>query len=170
MNRPPQPAGMPPYLHYSRYSSLKQKISWLLVCVCALLIFMASSTPGHDISSGSGILGFFASLVGSAAEHIFGHPVDVSPIGHFIEYFALGGLLANALHYHVPLRSAVVLAILLATVYGLTDEIHQLFVPDRMFDLVDLLVDCIGAACASALYAFFENRWIRKQLTSFSRN
>lgn len=35
--------------------------------------------------------------------------------------------------------------ILFATLYGLSDEIHQLFVPNRSFDVWDLLADAVGA-------------------------
>ena len=37
-----------------------------------------------------------------------------------------------------------------ATLYGLTDEWHQAFVPRRSADPLDLLADAVGAACAAA--------------------
>jgi len=35
-----------------------------------------------------------------------------------------------------------------ATLYGITDEIHQRFVPGRMYDVVDMVADAIGAVIA----------------------
>ena len=35
--------------------------------------------------------------------------------------------------------------VVFSTVYGLTDEVHQIFVPHRTFDLLDLLADGAGA-------------------------
>jgi VanZ family protein len=35
-------------------------------------------------------------------------------------------------------------------VYGLSDEIHQTFIPLRQFELLDLLADALGSACAIA--------------------
>lgn len=35
--------------------------------------------------------------------------------------------------------------------YGLTDEIHQLFIPNRHFDLLDLVADAGGAAAVQAV-------------------
>ena len=59
----------------------------------------------------------------------------------------------------------VILATVLATGYGLTDEFHQLFVPRRSFDWFDLLADAAGAfVAASAVWAWgILFRW-RKRL------
>ena len=38
--------------------------------------------------------------------------------------------------------------ILFAAVYGMTDEIHQLFIPLRTFSLLDWLADILGAGLA----------------------
>ena len=38
----------------------------------------------------------------------------------------------------------VILSILFSVLYGLSDEIHQMFVPMRTAELADLLADCAG--------------------------
>jgi len=73
--------------------------------------------------------------------------------GHGLLYSGLGFLVARALAGGAgrPLsRSAAALAILLAGLYGLTDEIHQWFVPPRQVDMRDLLADVVGAAAGTA--------------------
>ncbi len=73
--------------------------------------------------------------------------------GHVLLYSGLGFLAARALtgtrRQHVTFRVAlgVVLAV---TFYGLTDEVHQLFVPTRHFDLHDLAADLVGAVAGTA--------------------
>lgn len=53
-------------------------------------------------------------------------------------------------------------AVLGSAAYGLSDEIHQRFVPGRVFDVRDLLADAIGAAAAVALaYAVERLRRLR---------
>lgn len=41
--------------------------------------------------------------------------------------------------------SLIAIPILFATAYGVTDEIHQTYVPDRTFEYADLLADFSGA-------------------------
>lgn len=66
---------------------------------------------------------------------------------HALLYFVLGGLLIWALRTtRLKGHKLIVLAaFLIAVVYGLSDEIHQLFVPGREFSLYDLAADGIGA-------------------------
>ena len=40
---------------------------------------------------------------------------------------------------------AILFSMLAAILYGLSDEIHQLYVPGRMFDILDILADSFGA-------------------------
>ena len=49
-------------------------------------------------------------------------------------------------------RWLMVLSIVSATVFGLSDEIHQYFVPSRSADRMDLLADLLGSAVAVVLY------------------
>lgn len=51
--------------------------------------------------------------------------------------------------------AAVVLAIACASLYGITDELHQYFVPGRACDPADWLVDTCGAALGAVLFRVF---------------
>jgi VanZ family protein len=72
--------------------------------------------------------------------------------GHSIGYAILALLLVRALAggraRGVTLRVALV-SILLATLYGGTDEFHQRFVHGRSSDLLDVAADFRGAAVAA---------------------
>lgn len=61
---------------------------------------------------------------------------------HAVTYGVLGLLLQGGLP-DTPGRW--LLAWLMASLYGCSDEIHQLFVPGRSADLLDLLADSAGA-------------------------
>jgi VanZ family protein len=73
---------------------------------------------------------------------------------HFIVYGALGVCfllpVTDGRWSKLTPRSAVP-AVALATLYGMTDEIHQMFTPGRHPDLRDIVADALGAAAAVGL-------------------
>jgi VanZ family protein len=74
--------------------------------------------------------------------------------GHALLYAGLGFLLVRALargRLAMIGAGTAVLTILIAAGYGLSDETHQLFVPGRQFDLLDLAADGVGAGVAAGL-------------------
>ena len=74
--------------------------------------------------------------------------------GHSIGYALLGVLFLRAFtrgrFRDVTWRSAAA-AIIIATLYGVSDEFHQTFVPGRTADRYDVLADCIGATLGVAV-------------------
>jgi len=78
----------------------------------------------------------------------------LSLAGHFVEYAVLALLLRWAIRGFFPAgidsgaSHAACWAFLIAVAYGITDELHQHFVPGRYMDPLDLLIDATGAAAA----------------------
>jgi len=72
--------------------------------------------------------------------------------GHSIGYAILGALLLRALAggrmRGVTWRTALA-TVVLATLYGVSDEFHQSFVPNRTPDVYDVLADATGATAAT---------------------
>lgn len=134
------------------YSKRFVVLSWVCVVGWACFIFFMSSNSGDGLNEG---LGFFSRIYGAmkvVQVQLFGEGVDVlSPLAHFCEYTVFGVLWVNALRCHMPLRRAVVLAVVCSSLYGVTDEIHQIFVPDRMSDPLDWLTDTAGATLGATL-------------------
>jgi VanZ family protein len=95
------------------------------------LIFVVSSVPGDDLP---------------------GHFWDKG--AHLLEYAGLGVLfllpLAGARLSQVTPRTAGI-AVLLSTAYGVLDEVHQAFTPDRSPDALDVAADALGAAAGVAV-------------------
>ncbi|WP_350454362.1 VanZ family protein [Slackia heliotrinireducens] len=134
-------------------------LSWIAVAAVAIAIFAASAQTGDDLDDGTGILSVVKDWLASVAAQLAGHEVDVSPIGHFTEYLLFGVALCNALRWHMPLQRAWVYALVIASCYGVTDEFHQLFVPDRACDPADWLVDTVAAGIG----AFATRSWLLKR-------
>jgi VanZ family protein len=80
---------------------------------------------------------------------------------HFIEYSILAVLMSHAFNGTWPNLRAISLFALAwaATVFwGLSDEIHQAFVPGRVADPLDLLADSIGGFAGTLTYLVFRAR------------
>ena len=86
---------------------------------------------------------------------------DVSDkVLHAVEYGILALLCYRAFRWAAgpaAARQAVVLAIVTASVYGLTDEAHQFFVPFRESSWLDWLADTIGAAIGAMSWRFIRS-------------
>ena len=92
------------------------------------------------------LLIFFLSSQSTPSRYIPGFFSDVSDkILHAIEYGLLAILLYRAFKHTVPTKRTMALSIFLAMAYGLSDELHQWFVPNREADIWDLLADGCGA-------------------------
>jgi VanZ family protein len=90
---------------------------------------------------------------------------------HFMAYALMGVLFYRAyqtLRIKNNLRLLVLISIVSATLYGISDEIHQYYVPFRDASISDAIANMLGAICGVYLY----HRWVRhkfgKQTTSGS--
>ena len=85
-------------------------------------------------------------------------------IAHAVLYAGLAGLVSGGLRRAPAPPSAAIRLwgpVGFAVLYGLTDEIHQLFTPKRSFDPLDLLADAAGAIAAQALLSAYRRRAAR---------
>src|SRR5574341_1302942 len=75
--------------------------------------------------------------------------ISTDKLAHLIVFFVLCFLSWRAFYYQQSfawLKSqAMLFAFLLTSLYGLSDEFHQRFVPGRTYDLFDFLADSLGA-------------------------
>ncbi|MGI5922029.1 MAG: VanZ family protein [Syntrophomonadaceae bacterium] len=76
-------------------------------------------------------------------------PIDIQlldkiirKLAHLVSYGVLALIVKNALH---PYRWAYPGAWLTATLYGASDEYHQIFVPGRTPLFTDVMIDSLGA-------------------------
>lgn len=132
--------------------------SWVAVAVVAAFIFWMSAHTGHDLDHNSGIISQIKDWLAATAASIFGHQVDVSPAGHFTEFFVFGCVLLNALRLHFDMGKALIAAVCIASAYGVTDELHQIFVPTRSCDPADWVVDTVAALVGALLARALINR------------
>lgn len=67
-----------------------------------------------------------------------------SEMFHFIEFFILS-FLSSRMFKNYNVKNYFVFAIVFSILYAFTDEIHQLFVPFRAFEVKDLIIDSLGS-------------------------
>jgi VanZ family protein len=79
---------------------------------------------------------------------------------HFLEYAALGFMIARAVQLTWGPRGmrGSMFAVLLSVALGLLDEFHQLFVPGRTGEIMDLIADGAGVCVAVGLHALWTTR------------
>ena len=116
--------------------------AWSAVALWAVVIFYLSSLTGREIARLS--------------------PFDLwDKLTHFLA-FAVGGLLlATALRWSVawPWKKLTIFAIVAISLYGVADEIHQLFTPFRSGgDFGDWLADSLGGGAGVILFRYLHAR------------
>lgn len=134
-------------------------VSWLLVAVCMGIIFSLSAQNGEESGETSGWLLLLLKL-----------PVSedfLRTAAHFLEFTGLAVLVYNAL-YQTCLKARPFLSLIIASAYAVTDEIHQIFVADRVCSFWDWLTDSLGAAAGVAaisllvyIFSYFKRRRLR---------
>ena len=113
---------------------MRSLLLWAPVIIVMALIFYASSLadPGSP-------------------------PGEISDkTAHFLAYFPLGASLVRALAGGRASRMTVpriAMATMVATLYGISDELHQILVPPRTPDWHDVVADCLGALVGAMAFA-----------------
>lgn len=135
----------------------KAVLAWALVAAWAVVIFVMSAHTGDDLSQGDDLIARVKQWLEAVSAQLFGPDVDaVSSLAHFCEFTVLGALLANALGRHIEPRErwlmVLGLAVAAGSAYAITDEVHQIFVPGRVCDVLDWLVDTAGTALGAGIW------------------
>jgi VanZ family protein len=117
-------------------------VEWLPAVLWAVVIYRLSATPGSQVPT------WFP-----------------APLGHFAEYALLGACLVIPFQRR-PLWQAILIATVIASLYGVSDEWHQSFVPGRMPDVADWAVDTVAALEGASFAAWVVARRARQAAAS----
>jgi len=119
----------------------------------ALLIFFLSHSPNTD--DGSGFLSRIITWVASWLPFELSDVTGLDKIVHAVFYgiFAFF-IFGSSRHY--------VLSLVIASIYGITDEFHQSFVFGRDSDVWDWVADTVGASLSLVGIWLFTERFVPK--------
>ncbi len=123
-------------------------LSWLLVAVILGFIFSLSAQDAEESKELSD------SLVSRIFQWIELY-IDgelIRKIAHMLEFTALSFSLYNAIFTTFQLKKSHLISLAFTVICALGDEIHQIFVPGRAFQLSDILIDSIGAVIGIVAY------------------
>jgi VanZ family protein len=81
--------------------------------------------------------------------------LSTDKIYHTVEYTILGYLFMRAFvlsDFKLPCGLTVIMVYLFGTLFGITDEIHQIFVPGRFYSYWDMAADSFGILIGLLIY------------------
>lgn len=94
----------------------------------------------------AGLIFLFSSLTVTPTSEFYWKDFIIKKTAHIVEYGVFATLLYRALRGSgVEKLNAALISILIAVVYGATDEFHQSFTPGREPRVRDVVFDTIGA-------------------------
>lgn len=116
-------------------------VSWLLVLLCMVIIFLLSAQAADESQalSDSFILKIFEYIGVVFSSEL------IRTTAHALEFMGLSVLIFNAVYVTWRHRFTFLFAFSGTVLYAISDEIHQIFVEGRAFQLSDILVDSTGA-------------------------
>lgn len=153
-------------------------ISWLLALSWMGVIFYLSGRTAEESTVQSRtVITTFAEIIGTIIENeevMTNIDGIVRECAHGVEYFVLGIFMINALYITLNQRkqeemmlsaetgiecgdklrvfNCFICAWLVCCIYAITDEIHQIPIPGRTFQVLDLIIDFAGALIGIILY------------------
>ncbi len=142
----------------TRIIKVHRVISILLLIAVMGTIFYLSSQDSTDSAQVSGSLVYWLHEI---------LKIDlpdgmVRTIAHCCEFAALGFLMLNCAR-SFNAQFSPIKSVTLSFGYAVTDEIHQLFVPGRAFQLTDLCVDLAGIIFGTILFCLIAKQINKKQ-------
>lgn len=147
-------------MNYSKGRKIYIVISAILVVAVAIVIFcLSAQTSTNSANTSASLIDLIFSIFGKAPDQEV-----IRALAHFCEYAGLGLLIAN-LFFAIKDKLKPVLSIIFSFGYAITDEIHQLFVPGRAFQLIDLAIDLGGIILGVAVFCILSIRIAKHKKT-----
>lgn len=124
-------------------------LRWLPATLWALLVLLLSSLPNPLWLVPDRL------IRGLKTIFIFGLRLDnlLWGLSHFFMYAVLAFLLAHAMNLmQSPSPLPWLGAFLVVLAFGMANEVHQIFIPNRGFEWVDILMDGLGGLIGLGVY------------------
>lgn len=131
---------------------------WILVVLWMTLIFYLSHQPASKSNELSiGVTEKITGIVGKTNLNIEQNIRNFNRIirknAHFFAYLILGILTFNGLKdSKITGGRGFIIALIICILYAISDEIHQLFIPGRSGQVMDVVIDGMGSLVGITLH------------------
>ena len=159
------------FIGYSMKKMIVCVILWALVLGLMGFIFSMSAEPAVESTETSGntlraifniIFPGFKDFDEAMQQHIIDqNQYFIRKTAHFSVYTLLGILVSLAMAQHIKRFSVISYGI--GTLYAISDEIHQLYVPGRSGQMSDVLLDSAGVALGCIIVFIIYKLIIKKR-------
>ncbi len=116
------------------------------IIVAAVIFYLSAQTAEESSGTSGGLIEWIAKITGIT----FSQGV-IRTLAHLAEYAGFGFLVSNAF-FSYSLQAHPIISPIIAFIYAVSDEIHQLFVPGRAFQIIDLTVDFSGILIGTLVF------------------
>lgn len=133
-------------------TSIKRFIATIPMFVMMIIIFIFSSETGEESGSLSlKLAGWVSDIIGkfggaASAEAL---QLPIRKMAHMTEYALLA---ITAMWAFWGCKKRYIIAFVVAVIYAVLDELHQVFVPGRDGNVIDVLIDSGGGMLGLILY------------------
>ena len=135
------------------------KISIVLLCMTIIFLFSSDNATESNKKSDGVIINMCKLFTGhdlnskEKKNYIGKYVVYVRKSAHFMIYLILGISLISLIGEYRQLDiKAIIIALTIAILYAISDEIHQLFVSGRSGEILDVFIDSIGSIMGVSIY------------------
>lgn len=136
----------------------KITIKIILVIIWMIVIFCFSNQKATESSKLSD--GFIKNTISRVMHDDSESTIKkfVKPVrksAHFCVYLILGLLVMNCFNIN---KKYILYSVLICLLYSISDEIHQIFVPGRSCEFLDVIIDTFGSFLGSSIIYKIKSR------------
>lgn len=107
---------------------------------------------------------FYYALIFFISSKSYGIPIKTAFLDkgiHCLEFAILAFLLSFGFFKSLksPLRDKALMTVFSGILLGMLDEVHQYFVPQRRFEMMDIIADGMGILIGLSLYMYLSRRF-----------
>ena len=129
----------------------------LLLFWCGLIFYFSNQVGSVSEDSSSRILLFLDNIFKSNLNNSIVATFIVRKLAHIFLYFVLY-ILCFFVSFYYDIKKSTLFGFLFCFLYAVSDEVHQLFIYERSFGVIDILIDLFGSFLG---YLFLNVKCIR---------